>query len=393
MMQTAIFKKVFPVSLASMITLIALGSLLPSAAQSIPTATGLPTGLATSAITESTATGESVTLMVGGLGKIIYMPAELASQLGYFADEGLNVSVVDQPAGIDATTQMLAGKVDGVVAFYDHTIDAQGAGKALESVVQLSNVPGEYVLVSSKITTPINSTADFKGRTFGVGALGSSTQDLLVRYLASQAGVNPGTLNRIVTGDAGTSVITAFESGQIDAGLVTEPTASLLIQKGDARRLIDLSDPESVKQTLGGQYPGASLYLTTDYITAHPATVQKLVNALVRTLRWIHVHSAEQIVEMLPTAYVGADKALYLTALTSSLPVFTVDGAIATDGLANVLTIENALNRHVQGKAIDLSLTYTNKFVNAANLALGPLPTLDATNVVSTAAPLASSTP
>jgi len=38
------------------------------------------------------------------------------------------VNLVDGPAGGDATTNMLAGQVQGVGGFYDHTIVLQGKG-------------------------------------------------------------------------------------------------------------------------------------------------------------------------------------------------------------------------------------------------------------------------
>ena len=34
-----------------------------------------------------------ITIMVGGINKIIYLPAKLTEALGYFKDEGLNVEL------------------------------------------------------------------------------------------------------------------------------------------------------------------------------------------------------------------------------------------------------------------------------------------------------------
>src|SRR5215831_15028380 len=46
--------------------------------------------------------GEKISIMVGGLEKIIYLPAKLAEQLGYFKAEGLDVELLSEPAGVDA---------------------------------------------------------------------------------------------------------------------------------------------------------------------------------------------------------------------------------------------------------------------------------------------------
>ena len=52
---------------------------------------------------------EKITLMVGGMEKQIYLPAKLAEQLGYFKEQGLDVELLNEPAGVDAETQRRAG--------------------------------------------------------------------------------------------------------------------------------------------------------------------------------------------------------------------------------------------------------------------------------------------
>src|ERR1700693_4211247 len=73
---------------------------------------------------------DKVSIMVGGIEKQIYLPAKLAEQLGYFKEQGLNVELQSEAAGVNAENEMLAGAVQGVVGFYDHTIDLQAKGKA-----------------------------------------------------------------------------------------------------------------------------------------------------------------------------------------------------------------------------------------------------------------------
>src|SRR5215470_17859856 len=93
---------------------------------------------------------DKITIMVGGYEKQIYLPAKLAEGLGYFRDEGLNVELLNEEAGVDAENEMLAGAVQGVVGFYDHCVDLQAKGKFCQSVVQFSQAPGEVELVSNR---------------------------------------------------------------------------------------------------------------------------------------------------------------------------------------------------------------------------------------------------
>ena len=46
-----------------------------------------------------TATTADVKIMVGGIDKVIYLPAKLTEQLGYFNDEGVDVQLLTEPSG------------------------------------------------------------------------------------------------------------------------------------------------------------------------------------------------------------------------------------------------------------------------------------------------------
>jgi len=124
-----------------------------------------------------------IAIMVGGITKMIYLPAKLTEQLGYFKEEGLDVELQSQLAGIDAENELLAGAVQAVVGFYDHTIDLQSRGKEITAITVLGQVPGEVAMVSTKASGWIRSMADIKGKTLGVTGLGSST-NFLTQYLA-----------------------------------------------------------------------------------------------------------------------------------------------------------------------------------------------------------------
>ena len=101
--------------------------------------------------------GGQVTIMVGGIDKVIYLPAMLTQQLGYFKDEGVDVKLMTEPSGASAETELVAHQVDGVVGFYDHAVTLQAQGKCIESVVQLAKVPGEVEMVSTKAAGTLTS--------------------------------------------------------------------------------------------------------------------------------------------------------------------------------------------------------------------------------------------
>ncbi|WP_375542471.1 ABC transporter substrate-binding protein [Paraburkholderia sp. CNPSo 3272] len=306
--------------------------------------------------------GDKITIMVGGITKLIYLPARLTEQLGYFRDEGLNVELLSQPAGVDAENELLAGAVQAVVGFYDHTIDLQTKGKDVKAIVVFGQVPGEVEMVSSKAAGTIKSMADVKGKTLGVTGLGSSTS-FLTQYLASQHGLASSAYTLLPVG-ADASFIAAIKQGRIDAGMTTEPTVSALQKAGDARVLVDMRTVDGTRAALGGTYPGASLYVQDAWAESHKVQAAKLAHAFVRTMQFIHTHSAEEIAAQMPADY-QKDKALYVSALKASLPMYTADGKMPADGPATVLKVLSSFNPSVKGKHVDLSRTYTNEFLSA----------------------------
>src|SRR5579884_1668438 len=96
-------------------------------------------------------------IMVGGLSKQIYLPNMLTQQLGYFKQEGLDVTLIDEASGQSSENEVLAGQVDAGSGSYNHTIELQAAGKQMQSVVLLNVAPGEAEVVSAKAASQIHS--------------------------------------------------------------------------------------------------------------------------------------------------------------------------------------------------------------------------------------------
>jgi NitT/TauT family transport system substrate-binding protein len=99
----------------------------------------------------------TVTMMVGGIDKQIYLPYQLAQDLGYYKKYGVNMQLsTEQSGGVGAETAMVSGQVDMAGAWYVHAIDFTAEGKNVVSVAQLAGAPGEREMCAtgSGITSP-----------------------------------------------------------------------------------------------------------------------------------------------------------------------------------------------------------------------------------------------
>ncbi|WJY36529.1 ABC transporter substrate-binding protein [Streptomyces sp. P9-2B-2] len=302
-----------------------------------------------------------IKIMVGGLDKVIYLPARLTQQLGYFEDEGIHVTLLTEPAGVQATTSLVSGDVQGVVGFYDHTLDLQVKGKQVESVVQLAHAPGEVEVVSNKAAGELTSPKDFKGKKLGVTGLGSST-DFLTKYLAVKNGVQTHEFTPVAVG-AGQTFLSALQQGSIQGGMTTDPTVAQILDKNLGKVLLDMRTPEGSQKALGGPYPSSSLYMNTDWVNSNKEAVHKLANAFVKTLKWMSTHTPEQIAAKMPADYAQGGKKLYAQAIKDTLPMFTEDGVMPAEGPATVERVLKAFNPNLKNATVDLKKTYTTEFV------------------------------
>jgi NitT/TauT family transport system substrate-binding protein len=310
-----------------------------------------------------------VKIMVGGIDKVIYLPAMLTQRLGYFKDEGVDVTLLTEPSGASAENVLVAGKVQGVVGFYDHTITLQAQDKCIESVVQLAKVPGEAEVVASKSAGNVSGAQDFQGKKLGVTSPGSST-DYLTQYLAKKQGIDSSDYTTVTAG-AGSTFIAALQNGGIDAGMTTDPTIATAVNNGSGKVLLDMRTEDGTRKALGGLYPAASMYMDCSYVKQNPETVQKLVNAFVKTMGWIGSHDAADIAAKMPKDYNGGNAKLYEQSIKDSSPMFTPDGKMPEGGPETVLDVLGTFSDTVKAKKddIDLGKTYTTKFVDKAGSA------------------------
>jgi NitT/TauT family transport system substrate-binding protein len=306
-----------------------------------------------------------VTLAIGGAACLCYLPTVLTAQLGNFKKAGVDVKLVDFKGGSQSLMAVIGGSADVVSGYYDHTVELAAKDQYLTAFVTYDQFPGLVLVVAPGQTGKIKSVKDLKGKKVGVSAPGSST-DFFLKFQLAKAGLPTNAAAVIGVGLGGTAVA-AMEQGSIDAAVMLDPAVTIL--KAKYNNLDILTDTRSRKDTravFGGDYPGGAFYAKAEWLKSHPKEAQAMTNAVVNTLHWIHSHTAEQIMEKMPPALVGHDKALYVAALKNTLPMYSTTGRMDPKGAEAVLKVFQAGSPAVAKAKIDLSRTYTNAFVDKA---------------------------
>jgi len=311
------------------------------------------------------ASAQTVRLAVGGKPVIFYLPLTVAERLDYFRDEGLDVEISDLAGGSRALQSLMGGSADVVAGAFDHTIQMLSKQQSVVAVVQLGRYPGYVLGIAGPKMQTYGGPPDLKGMKIGVSAPGSGTHFMVLQYMIEN-GLKADDASFIGIG-VSTTAVAAVKNGSVDAIVNVDPTMSMLQSLGLIKVVADTRTPEGTQAVYGGPYPAAVLYAKVDYISKNPAVMQKLVNAFVRTLKWIEAHSPEEIAAVLPPEYALGDKDLYVKSIAASKPMFSTDGRIPRAGAEVALRVLKQFDPQIRGAAVDVGKAFDNSFVERSN--------------------------
>src|SRR3954463_6671245 len=306
-----------------------------------------------------------VRLAVGGKSSLYYLPLTVTERLGYFKEAGLDVEISDFAGGAKSLQALIGGSADVVTGSFDHTIQMQAKNQHIVAVVQLGRFPGFALALRKEKAANYTGPKDLKGMKIGVTAPGSSTH-FMVLYMMAQAGLKPDAASFIGTGSGGT-VVAAVQHGEVDGISNADPMGTKLDREGLVKVVADTRTLEGTTKVYGGPYPAAVLYAPTVFIEKNPNTVQALVNAFVRGLKWVQLHNPEEIAKMMPPEYALGDAAVFVESIKANHDAYSPDGKFMKNAPETALKVLKAFDPNVQGATIDLSKTFTEKFVSAAN--------------------------
>jgi NitT/TauT family transport system substrate-binding protein len=306
-----------------------------------------------------------MTIAVGGKNLLYYLPLTVAETLGYFKDEGLDLTIADFAGGSRALQAVVGGSADVVSGAFEHTINMQAKGQRMRAFVLQGRAPQIVLGVNPKTMPNFKSVADLKGKKIGVTAPGSST-NVMVNFVLAKAGLKPSDVSIIGVG-AASGAVAAMRSGQIDAISNLDPVITLLQRSGDLRIVTDTRVVKEADQVFGGPMPAGCLYAPQAFLDRHPNTAQALTNAIVRANKWIQQAGPSDIVKAVPESYLLGDRAVYIDAFLAAKGALSPDGSIPEAGAETALRALRSIDESLNNVQFDLKAVYTNDFVKKAN--------------------------
>jgi NitT/TauT family transport system substrate-binding protein len=283
-------------------------------------------------------------LAVGGKSAIFYLPLSITERLGYFRDAGLEVEIADVQSGARALQSLVGGSAEVGVGTFDHTIQMQAKGQPIVAVAQFGRYPGFVLATIASKSIVYRGPRSLKGLKIGVTSPGSSTHSMAA-YMLVRSGLKADDASFVGTGVTSTAVAAARR-----AEIVVADTRTL----------------EGTQAVYGGPYPGGVVYTTPDFIAKNPRTVQAVVTAFVRALKWMSIQSAEDIVRAVPEEYALGNRDVYVRALAASQAMYSPDGRFVPGAVDTAYQVLKVFDLSVAAATVDLSKSYSGAFVDRA---------------------------
>jgi len=303
---------------------------------------------------------EKVTVGVGGVALMVYLPTALAKSKGYFAEEGLDVEILDiKGGGSQAASALIGGSVDFSANAIDHAIKAKVQRKDLVAIHSHVRLPVMGLVVANKYKGEIKSLADLRGRPVGVTSPGSQTH-MVLGFLLAKSGVKADEVK--IIGAGGSTMPLAIEKDSVHAGMMVDPFFTVFLKQGKGYALVDMFTAKGTLDAMGGEVQGTTLLTRPDVIAKRPATVQKMVNALVKANKFITSSSGEELAKSLPRELAG-DPKLYAESFEHAREAFPPDSLVSREGVARVIETMRAFEAVPPGMKIEPDSVFDNRYV------------------------------
>ena len=230
---------------------------------------------------------------------IFYAPMYVAIEEGYFAEEGIDLTLVTGFGADKTMTAVLSGEADIGFMGSESTIYTY-LGNTDDYVVnfaQLTQRAGNF-LVSR---TPVDDFKweNLKGSTV-LGGRKGGMPEMVFEYILKMNGINPETDLSIDQSIDFGSTAAAFSGGQGEYTVEFEPHATSLEAKGDGYVIASLGEDS-------GYVPYTAFSAKSSYIKDNPETIQGFTNALQKGMDYVNSHTPEEIAQIIAPHFEETD--------------------------------------------------------------------------------------
>ncbi len=239
---------------------------------------------------------------------IFYAPMYVAIEEGYFAEEGIDITLITGFGADKTMTAVLTGEADIGFMGSESTIYTYVGGTQdyVVNFAQLTQRAGNFLVSREPIE---NFEWDMLIGKNVLGGRAGGMPQMVFEYILKKNNIDPQTdVNIDQSIDFG-STAAAFSGGDADFTVEFEPHATALEAKGDGYVVASLGEDS-------GYVPYTAFCAKKSYIEANPEIMQAFTNALQKGMDYVQTHSPEEIAKIIAPQFEETDLETLTTIVT-----------------------------------------------------------------------------
>lgn len=230
---------------------------------------------------------------------IFYAPMYVAIEEGYFADEGIDLTLVTGFGADKTMTALLTGEADIGFMGSESTIYTykEGASDYAVNFAQLTQRAGNFLVSREPID---NFSWDMLVGKDVLGGRAGGMPEMVFEYILKKNGIDPANDLAIDQSIDFGSTAAAFSGGQAQFTVEFEPHATSLEAKGDGYVVASLGEDS-------GYVPYTAFSAKKSYIASNPEIIQSFTNALQKGMDYVQTHSSAEIAKVIAPQFEETD--------------------------------------------------------------------------------------
>jgi len=222
---------------------------------------------------------------------IFYAPQYVAIELGYFEEEGLDITLVNGGGADKVMTALISN--DAQIGFMGSEasiyVYAEGSDDYAVNFAQLTQRAGNF-LVAREPDEDFNWSKLIGKEVLGGRAGGMP--EMVFEYILKKNGIDPKTDLTIVQNINFGLTAGAFSGGQGDYTVEFEPFATSLEVEGKGHVVASLGVDS-------GYVPYTAYCAKKSYLKDNPDIIQSFTNAIQKGINYVNSHTAEEVAKVI----------------------------------------------------------------------------------------------
>ena len=231
---------------------------------------------------------------------IFYAPQYVAIEEGYFAEEGLDLTLVTGFGADKVLTALISGEADIGFMGAEASIYAyqEGATDPAVNFAQLTQRAGNFLVAREEM--PDFKWEDLKGKKV-LGGRKGGMPEMVFEYILRKNGLDPQkdlTIDQSI--DFGSTAAAFTGDMSADFTVEFEPSATALEKEGKGYVVASLGVDS-------GYVPYTSYSAKTSFLNENPQIIQSFTNALQKGMDYVQNHSPEEIAQVISPQFPETD--------------------------------------------------------------------------------------